>query len=92
MAARISDPLSREESDKVYERQHVAAANRVAFQIALTTFTRNPATTVNFRNDDRAPPLFVAFPGVPGWEEVADHALEWASNSQPADQALSGAR
>jgi pimeloyl-ACP methyl ester carboxylesterase len=114
--------LSREESDRVYERQHVPAANRVALQVALTTFTRDPATTVDFRNDDRAPLLFIAFehdhlvppkvsrhtaekyegsraitafkefpgrphfPGVPGWEEVADHALDWASNPRAAEQ------
>jgi pimeloyl-ACP methyl ester carboxylesterase len=107
--------LSREESDEIYERQHVAAANRVMFQIAFSTFNPNGPTRINFKNDDRAPMLFVAFgqdhlvpvkasrhslhqyresnaitamkefsgrphfPGVPGWEEVADHALDWAT-------------
>ena len=53
--------LSREESDKIYERQHVAAANRVMFQIAFAIFNPNGPTRIDFENDDRAPMLFIAF-------------------------------
>jgi pimeloyl-ACP methyl ester carboxylesterase len=112
--------LSREESDEIFERQHVAAANRVMFQIAFAIFNPKGPTKINFKNDDRAPMLFIAFdqdhlvpvkasrhsleqygeskaitaikefsgrphfPGVPGWEEVADYALDWAT-SVPAE-------
>jgi pimeloyl-ACP methyl ester carboxylesterase len=108
--------LSREESDKVYERQHVAAANRVMFQIAFAIFNPKGPTRIDFKKDDRAPILFIAFdqdhlvpvkasrhsleqyreskaitavkefagrphfPAVPGWEEVADYALDWATS------------
>jgi pimeloyl-ACP methyl ester carboxylesterase len=108
--------MSREESDRVYERYHVPAANRALFDVGFATFTRNGPTTVDFTRDDRAPLLSIAFsqdhivppkaarhnvekygkskaitvfkefpgrphfPGAPGWEEVADYALEWATN------------
>jgi pimeloyl-ACP methyl ester carboxylesterase len=106
--------MSRPESDEVYERYHVPAANRMLFQLALANLTPRAATTVDFARSDRAPLLFAAFgedhvvpakasrhnaekyrkstavtefkefpgrphfPGAPGWEEVADYALDWA--------------
>ena len=93
------------------------------FQIALATFNPNGPTKINFKNDDRAPLLFIGFgrdhlapakvsrhgveqyreskaitaikefpgrphfPGVPGWEGVADYALNWATGSPAARQA-----
>jgi pimeloyl-ACP methyl ester carboxylesterase len=112
----FTNTLSREESDRVYERYHVPAANRVLFEGALANLTPNSAMKVDFRNNNRAPLLFIAggadhltpakvnrsnarkyrhskaitaykefpgrphFAGVPGWEAVADHALDWATN------------
>ena len=110
--------MSREESDRVYERYHVPAANHALFDVGLATFTRNGPTKVDFTREGRAPMLSIAFeqdhivppkaarhnvekykskaitaykefpgrphfPGAPGWEEVADHAIEWASNPRP---------
>ena len=93
------------------------------FQIAFATFNPNGPTKVNFKRDDRAPMLCIAFgqdhlapvkasrhslhqyreakaitaikefpgrphfPGVPGWEEVADYALDWATGRPAARQA-----
>jgi pimeloyl-ACP methyl ester carboxylesterase len=110
--------LSREESDEVYERYHVPASGNLVWAGPLANFTPGHQDTyVDFRNEDRAPLLFVAggednimppavnqsnvkhyrhtgsvtdykeFPGrshygvigEEGWEEVADYALEWAS-------------
>lgn len=114
----FANTLSREESDRIYERYHVPAANRVLFELAFANLHRNAPTTVDFANEARTPMLFVAFsedhvvppkpirhnvdkhsgtpiaaykefegrphfPGVPGWEEVADYALAWALDPQP---------
>jgi hypothetical protein len=32
-------------------------------------------------------PMRPHFPGAPGWEEVADYALEWATNPRATDSA-----
>jgi pimeloyl-ACP methyl ester carboxylesterase len=115
--------MSREESDKAYERNHVPAANHALFDVGLATFTRSAPTKVDFTRDDRAPMLSIAFeqdhivppkaarhnvekysnpkvitafkefpgrphfPGAPGWEEVADYAIEWASNPRAVEPA-----
>ena len=120
--------MSRAESDKVYERYHIPAANHALFDVGLATFTRNGPTKVDFTREGRAPMLSIAFendhivppkaarhnvekyresksitafkefpgrphfPGAPGWEEVADHALDWAMNptatgAKPAEHA-----
>jgi len=57
----FGNTMSREESDKIYERYHVPAANRALFEVGFATFTRNAPTTVDFTRDDRAPMLFLAF-------------------------------
>ena len=113
----FTNTLSREESDEVYERYHVPASGNLIWAGPLANFTPGHQDTyVNFRNEDRAPLLFIAgsedniMPpavnesnakhyrhtksvtdykefegrshygviGGVGWEEVADHALEWA--------------
>ena len=112
----FANTLSREESDKVYERYHVPAASTVLFEGAFANLHRHPPTEVDFAKNDRAPLLFIAFendhivppkvakhnaekyadadceaitayrefpgrphfPGAPGWEEVADYAIDWA--------------
>jgi pimeloyl-ACP methyl ester carboxylesterase len=116
----MANTLDREASDQLWERYAVPAASGVLFDVALATLSRNSPATVNFRNDERAPMLFIAFgedhvvppkpikhnvekyaesravteyrefpgrphfPGVPGWEEVADVALSWAVENADA--------
>jgi alpha-beta hydrolase superfamily lysophospholipase len=53
--------LSTEESDKIYERYYVPAANSVLFDIAFSNLHRNPTAKVDFHKADRAPLLFLAF-------------------------------
>ncbi len=108
----FANTLSRQESDALWERYAVPAANNVLFDLALGNFKRDAATKVDFEKPDRAPYLAIAggkdhvvpakaamhntekyktgtvafmsfpnrphFPGVPGWEDVADYALDWA--------------
>ena len=53
--------LSREESDKVYERYHIPAPGRFVWAGPLANFTPGHQDTyVDFRNEDRAPLLFIA--------------------------------
>jgi len=111
----FANTLSQEESDEIYRRYHVPAANRVLAEVAFANLKRNSPVTVDFSSDRRAPLLFIAFendhivppkasrhnaekyakskaltefkeypgrphfPGAPGWEEVADYALSWAT-------------
>jgi len=48
------------ESRANYERYHVPAANRVLFQGAAANFSPRSPLKVNFRNDTRAPLLFIS--------------------------------
>jgi pimeloyl-ACP methyl ester carboxylesterase len=57
----MANTLDRDTSDGLWERYAVPAASGVLFDIALATFARSSPAAVNFRNDDRAPMLFVAF-------------------------------
>ena len=114
----FTNTLSREESDEVYERYHIPASGRLVWVGATANFTPgHQENYVDFRNEDRAPLLFIAgsedniMPpavnqsnvkhyrnaksptdykefegrshysviGGEGWEEVADYALEWAT-------------
>jgi pimeloyl-ACP methyl ester carboxylesterase len=112
----FTNTLSEAESAAVYARYYVPAPGRFVWDGVLANFTPGHQDAyVNFRNDDRAPLLFIAggedhlmppsvnksnadhysaskavtdyheFPGrshftlgQPGWEEVADYALQWA--------------
>ncbi len=108
----FGNTLSGEDSDEIYRRYHVPAANRVLFQVANANLNFRTTVRVDFDRADRAPMLFIAaaedhvvpakvvrktagkytggpvdfkefsgrphFPGGPGWEEVADYALDWA--------------
>jgi len=108
----FANTLSQEESNKIRERYAVPGPAEVLKEGAFANFMRHAAMSVNFKNADRAPMLFIAFsddhivppkpiqhmaekytavpveykefpgrphfPGVPGWEEVADYALTWA--------------
>ena len=114
---RFTNHLSVEASAPLYERYYIPGTGRVLFEGASANFNPHAPTRVNFRNDRRAPLLFIAgsidhvsppsinranakkhrkskaitdykeFPGrshftlgQPGWEEVADYALEWAAS------------
>ena len=116
----FANTLSREESDEVYERYYVPASGNLVWSGPLANFTPGHQDTyVNFRNEERAPLLFIAggddniMPpavnesnvkhyrhtrsvtdykefegrshysviGHEGWEEVADYALEWATEN-----------
>ncbi len=57
----FGNTVSREESDAIYQRYHVPAANRVLFEIAFANLSRNAPTAVDFANDARPPMLFIAF-------------------------------
>jgi pimeloyl-ACP methyl ester carboxylesterase len=57
----FTNTLSREDSDEVYERYHVPAPGRFVWDGVLANFTPGHQDTyVNFRNEDRAPLLFIA--------------------------------
>jgi len=109
----FANTLTRPESDVLWERYAVPAANKMLFDLALGNFDKNAPTKVDFEKPDRAPYLAVTFgkdhvvppkaarhntekyksgtvafttfpgrphfPGVAGWEEVADYALDWAT-------------
>jgi pimeloyl-ACP methyl ester carboxylesterase len=109
----FANTLSRAESDVLWERYAVPAANLMLFDLATGNFNRNAPTKVDFEKPDRAPYLAIAFekdhvvpakaarhntekyksgtvafttfpgrphfPGVSGWEDVADYALQWAT-------------
>jgi pimeloyl-ACP methyl ester carboxylesterase len=113
----FTNTLDDEETAKVYERYHVAAPGSWVWNGILANLEPGHQDTwVNFRNDERAPLLFIAggedhimppevnrsnadhyakakahtdfkeFPGrshftvgQPGWEEIADFALDWAN-------------
>ncbi|HEX2292471.1 MAG TPA: alpha/beta hydrolase [Gaiellaceae bacterium] len=57
----MANTLDRETSDRLWERYAVPAGSGVLFDVALANLTRNSPATVSFRNDARAPMLFVAF-------------------------------
>jgi pimeloyl-ACP methyl ester carboxylesterase len=57
----FGNTLSREESDKIYQRYHVPAANRVLFQVAFASLSPGSPVKVDFARDKRAPMLFIAF-------------------------------
>ena len=113
----FTNTLSREESDRVYERYHIPAPGNWVWAYGLIANFKpgHQETWVNYKNDARAPLLFIAggedhimppsvnrsnakhyksdtitefeeLPGrshwtcgEPGWEAVADRAVEWAS-------------
>jgi pimeloyl-ACP methyl ester carboxylesterase len=57
----FTNTLSREESEKVYERYHIPAPGRFVWAGPLANFTPGHQDTyVNFRNEDRASLLFIA--------------------------------
>jgi pimeloyl-ACP methyl ester carboxylesterase len=103
-----------EQARALYERYHVPASGRILWDSVLANVEPgHQETWVDYKNDDRAPLLFVSgstdklmppaiqqsnlkhyksntiteivefegphlLPSKEGWEEVADHVLEWA--------------
>lgn len=55
----FANTLSEDEARAAYAEQIIAAPGRAIFQAALANFTPNAATTVNFRNPNRAPLLVI---------------------------------
>ena len=57
----FTNTLSEEDSEEAYERYHVPAPGRFVWDGVLANFTPGHQDTyVNFRNEDRAPLLFIA--------------------------------
>jgi pimeloyl-ACP methyl ester carboxylesterase len=56
----FANTLTETESLAAFKRYSAPAPNRVLLQTALANFSPHSATTVNFRNDTRAPLLLVA--------------------------------
>ena len=56
----FANTLTKLESRAAFERYAVPGPNRVLLQAAFANFTPHAATSVNFRNDTRAPLLLVA--------------------------------
>ena len=57
----FANTLSREESDRAYERYHIPASGRLVWVGATANFTPgHQENYVDFKNEDRAPLLFIA--------------------------------
>ena len=56
----FTNALTREESDEAYAKYAIAAPGRIVFDAAILNFDPKAAAKVNFKNEDRAPLLFIA--------------------------------
>jgi pimeloyl-ACP methyl ester carboxylesterase len=111
----FTNTFSEDESRALYERYHVPASGRILWDASLANLLPGHQDTwVNYKNDARAPLLFVSggedhlmppriqqsnakhytsntvtevklyagyahlLPAQQGWEQIADHALDWA--------------
>jgi pimeloyl-ACP methyl ester carboxylesterase len=111
----FTNTFSAEESRQLYERYHIPASGGIFFDSVLANVKPgHQETWVDYKNDDRAPLLFVSggedhlmppkvqasnakhyksdtvtevklyegyahlLPAQDGWEEIADHVLDWA--------------
>lgn len=57
---RFTNGLDDKQTKAAYDRYYVPGPGRVLFQAATANFNPNAPTKVSFRNDDRAPLLFIA--------------------------------
>jgi pimeloyl-ACP methyl ester carboxylesterase len=125
----FTNELDAEASNKEYDRLQIPAANRILWDAAFALLNPNAASKVNYRNNDRAPLLFIAggndhlapasisranmrkyvksstatvdyreFParthhiiGQSGWEQIADFALQWATDQLRSKMTLTDA-
>jgi pimeloyl-ACP methyl ester carboxylesterase len=125
----FTNELDAAASRREYDRLQIPAANRILWDAAFALLNPNSASKVNYRNNDRAPLLFIAggndhlapasisranmrkyvknstatvdyreFPnrthhtvGQTGWEEVADFALQWATDQLRSKMTLADA-
>jgi pimeloyl-ACP methyl ester carboxylesterase len=112
----FTNGFSEKESRRLYERYHIPASGMIFWGSALANIHPGKDDTyVDYRNDDRAPLLFISgstdhlmppgiqrsnakhyksntitevkefegphlLPSWPGWEEVADYAVDWAAS------------
>jgi pimeloyl-ACP methyl ester carboxylesterase len=110
----FTNTFSEEEARRLYDRYHIPASGRIFWGSVLANIHPGKDDTyVNYKNDDRAPLLFISgsqdhlmppkiqqsnakhyksatitevveydgphlLPSSPGWEEIADYALNWA--------------
>jgi pimeloyl-ACP methyl ester carboxylesterase len=125
----FTNTLTEEESAEIYDRYYIEAPGRLVWGGFLSNVQPGHQDTwVNFKNDQRAPLLFIAgsvdhvMPasvnrsnfehyksaahtdykefegrshftvGQPGWEEVADYALNWANEHTGRALLSTGAR
>jgi pimeloyl-ACP methyl ester carboxylesterase len=56
----FTNVLSREESQKIYDRYHIPAPGRIIWDGALANFQPHSEATVDFKRPGRAPLLFIA--------------------------------
>lgn len=56
----FANTLSEAEVRMAYQQQAIPASGRAIFQASLSNFTPNSLATINFRNNSRAPLLFIA--------------------------------
>jgi pimeloyl-ACP methyl ester carboxylesterase len=116
----FTNTFPEEEARRLYERYHIPASGNVFWGSVLANIhPGKDATYVNYKNDERAPLLFISgdedhlmppsvqrsnakhyksatitevkeypgphlLPSAPGWEQVADDALEWATTQAAA--------
>ena len=118
----FTNTFSEEESKRTYERYAVPASGKILWGGVLANFQPGHQDTwVDYKNDDRAPLLFVSgsedhimppavqrsnhkhyksdtvteiieyegrahlMPSQDGWEEIADHVIEWAEKQTAAE-------
>jgi pimeloyl-ACP methyl ester carboxylesterase len=116
----FTNTFPEDEARRLYERYHIPASGNVFWGSVLANIhPGKDATYVNYKNDDRAPLLFISgsddhlmppsvqrsnhkhyksatvteiteypgphlLPSAPGWEDVADYALDWATTQAVA--------
>ena len=71
----FTNALSRDESDRVYDRYYIPGSGRPFFQAGLANFNPNAKTKVDFKNPARAPLLLI----------TGRHRSDLSPSDQPVD-------